>query len=163
MTCSVDRKNEGIQFLSRGINPAKGILESDIYLFNGGENFDVNVKFSEKQEDVMQFLNDVENRLEFIDGYLQITDNNIDLETYGKNQLKEESSVLKPKPLYTGHINETLYDSNRVYKGFISGNMADTKTTEIGKLFEPTKAYSTKLENENNKENNNQLKVSEYR
>lgn len=155
MTDGVDRKSDGIQLSARGMNPSKNVLDSDIHMMNGGENFDVTINFSEKLEDVKTYLADVSSKLEFTEnGELLITDTNKDLDAYGVELLRNPS-VLKAKPTTSSLINETLHNSIAVYKGFTSGTMSDTKTTQISKLFEPSKQYENILNSNKDNENEN--------
>lgn len=160
ITDALDKMNDAIQFLARGFNPQANILSSDISLHNGGFDMDIGMNFKEDIADIKAVLENVENSLEYYnDGSLLISNTNTTLENYTKDLLLG-NSIIRGKITHTDALKDEIYESNRVYKGFTSGTLADTMSTNINNFFVPTKQYSTILsQNEdNNISKNNQIK-----
>lgn len=160
ITDALDKMNDAIQFLARGFNPQANILSSDISLHNGGFDMDIGMNFKEDIADIKAVLENVENSLEYYnDGSLLISNTNTTLENYTKDLLLG-NSIIRGKITHTDALKDEIYESNRVYKGFTSGTLADTMSTNINNFFVPTKQYSTILsqDKDNNISKNNQIK-----
>lgn len=160
ITDALDKMNDAIQFLARGFNPQANILSSDISLYNGGFDMDIGMNFKEDIADIKDVLNKVEDSLEYSnDGSLLISNTNESLESYTKDLLLN-NSIIRGKITQTDALKNEIYESNRVYKGFTSGTLADTMTTNTHNFFVPTKQYATILSQEqgNSISNNNQIK-----
>ncbi len=158
VTDALDKMNDAIQFLARGFNPQADILSSDIYLHNGGYDMDIGLSFKEDMNGIKDFLSNVENLMTFTqDGRILFTNENEDLEEYAR-ELISKKALIKPKITQTDALKHEIYESNRVYKGFTSGTLADTMETNINEFFKPTKQYENILNNSVAQDNNQQIK-----
>lgn len=158
ITDALDRMNDAIQFLARGFNPQANILSSDISLFNGGADIEIGMNFKEDISDIKDVLENVKESLEYhSDGSVLFSDTNNTLEDYTR-ELLLTNSIIRGKITKTDALKEEIYESNRVYKGFTGGTLADTMSTSIHNFFKPTKQYAQILTQSNDNEINNQIK-----
>lgn len=154
ITDALDKMNDAIQFLARGFNPQANILTSNISLFNGGTDMEIGINFKEDISDINDVLKNVSESLEYYsDGSILFSDINNDLENYTKDLLLS-NSILRGKITKTDALKEEIYESNRVYKGFTGGTLADTMITNTHNFFKPTKQYEHIITHSNNVSNN---------
>jgi len=148
VTNPITKSGDGIQLLARGINPSKNILDTNIHLHDGGENIELSIKYGAEASEIKDFLSNVESYIKFDNGSLLISDNNNGLESYANYIATTE--ICSIDRTYTDKINKELQESNKVYKGFTSGEYADTKKTMHDSLIVMTKPYESLLIEQNN-------------
>jgi len=147
ITNPIAKKGDGIQLLARGINPSKRILETNINLHDGGENIELSVKYGAKASEIDNFLSEVSELITYKDGHLYMSDENHDLESFAV-EVAGNHELCSVDRTYTDKINDELKEANKVYKGFISGEYADTKETSFEKILVVTKPYEEKFQSQ---------------
>jgi len=147
ITNPIAKKGDGIQLLARGINPSKRILETNINLHDGGENIELSVKYGAKASEIDSFLSEVSELITYKDGRLYMSDENHDLESFAV-EVAGNNELCSVDRTYTDKINDELKEANKVYKGFTSGEYADTKETSFEKILVVTKPYEEKFQSQ---------------
>jgi hypothetical protein len=147
ITNPIAKKGDGIQLLARGINPSKKILETNINLHDGGENIDLSIKYGANAGEINDFLGEVSELIAYKDGRLYLSDENHDLESLAV-EIADNNKLCSVGRTYTDKINDELREANKVYKGFTSGEYADTKETSFEKILVLTNPYIDKFQSQ---------------